>query len=139
MGDRALVVFTDSNGQISPTVYLHWSGAYVPELIDQLREYMKGREGDMEYSCARFIGLCHKRLKDGNVSLGVWNTPNHDKEGDDILPGSVQWDDWAKSYSHGDAGVILCDVSNDHRCKTYGGYLRVDEDGRLYEPGDNHS
>lgn len=134
MGDRALVVFTDSNGQISPTVYLHWGGGHVPNYIGLLRNYMKGREGDMEYSCARFIGLVHFETKPSNTSLGVWNTPENiamsiRDDSDDRAKGDLN------NYSHGDAGVILCDVSNDHRCKTYGGYLRVDEDGRLYEPG----
>ena len=60
MGNRALVIFTDGD-RVSPVVYLHWCGDKVPAWLDDLKQLMHGREGDVDYSCARFIGLCHNR------------------------------------------------------------------------------
>ena len=52
MGNRALVIFYDER-RISPTVYLHWNGGKVPELLGDLAEYMKGRYGDAERTFMR--------------------------------------------------------------------------------------
>ena len=59
MGDRALVIFHDKY-RISPSVYLHWHGNAMPEILRELAEYMKGRYGDAQYAAARFTGLCHR-------------------------------------------------------------------------------
>lgn len=76
MGDRALVVFMDPDtNELSPVTYLHWSGSAVPELIESLRTFMAGREGDLSYTAARFVGLCHDRLKGSNTSLGIYPPP----------------------------------------------------------------
>ena len=71
MGDRAHVVFTDGESH-SPAVYLHWHGALetVKGLLELAADRM--RTGDLSYSCARFIGVCHEQIE-GNLSLGVWN------------------------------------------------------------------
>lgn len=122
MGDRALVVFTDGS-EVSPTVYLHWSGGRVPALIDELKTVMTGREGDVQYSAARFIGICHASI-DGNLSLGRWNTEEAICEAVKGLD-NVSGGDSATSiteYSHGDAGCVVVNV-NDHSWKAYGGYL----------------
>src|SRR5262245_37720089 len=73
MGDRALVIFTDQQ-EVSPTVYLHWDGSLVPQLLDKLEQLMASRRGDCQYACARFIGLCHLLNPESNLSLGVFNT-----------------------------------------------------------------
>lgn len=121
MGDRALVVFKNSSTEeASPTVYLHWHGRDVPLLLRELKELMRGREGDVEYACARFVGICHAHIS-GNMSLGIWNTPNdirlciHSNDPADLKN--------IADYSHGDAGMVVVDVA-DFSWVAYGGYLR---------------
>jgi hypothetical protein len=112
MGDRALVVFYDED-RISPTVYLHWHGSLVPELLDDLAKYMKGRYGDAEYAAARFTGLCHRHIS-GNLSLGIQaNTLRRE----DLDDGAI-----LRGMSHGDAGVVIVNTE-DFTWKAYGGYL----------------
>ena len=106
MGDRALIVFHDDDGEVSPTVYLHWNGEDVQNMLEAALPRM--RKGDVSYSCARFIGECHARLN-GNTSLGVFNTTVP-------LEGCKQSD-----FSPGDAGVFLVDV-NTWRVEAFNGY-----------------
>ena len=112
MGNRALVIFHDKY-RISPTVYLHWHGSEVPEILRELAEHMKGRYGDAEYAAARFTGLCHRRIG-GNLSLGIMvNRLRHADLGDEAT---------LKAMSHGDAGLVIVDTG-DFTWKAYGGYL----------------
>jgi hypothetical protein len=112
MGDRALIIFHDQY-RISPTVYLHWHGGEVPELLRELAEYMKGRYGDAEYTAARFTGLCHQRIS-GNLSLGIMaNQLRHADLGDATTLAAM---------SHGNAGVVVVDTG-DFTWRAYGGYL----------------
>ncbi|MGO9468048.1 MAG: hypothetical protein ACLQVF_28275 [Isosphaeraceae bacterium] len=112
MGNRALVIFHDQH-RISPTVYLHWHGSEVPELVRELAEYMQGRHGDAEYAAARFTGLCHQRIQ-GNVSLGIManSLRREDLQNTAVL----------EEMSHGNAGVVVVDTG-DFTWKAYGGYL----------------
>jgi hypothetical protein len=124
MGNRALVIF-ESKDEVSPVVYLHWNGSQVPELLQQLKERMKGREGDVSYTAARFIGICHESIA-GNLSLGVWNMP-----ADTLIAvksrGSNAWaDKELAEYSHGDAGVVIVNAE-DFTFQAYGGYLAKTE------------
>jgi len=127
MGDRALILFTDGK-EVSPTVYLHWSGSRVPELLDELKILMSDRLGDVGYSAARFIGLCHATI-DGSLSLGCWNAESSiedavwafsstEADSEPALTAVTE----LKSYSHGDAGVVIVNV-NDLSWKAVGGYL----------------
>jgi hypothetical protein len=126
MGNRALVIFYDDH-QISPTVYLHWNGGKVPELLGDLAEYMKGRYGDAGYAAARFTGLCHNLIS-GNLSLGLMaNTLRHaDLEDAAVLA----------TMSHGDAGVVIVNT-DDFTWKAYGGYLA--EHQRSRAPAAQHT
>lgn len=112
MGDRALILFHDRY-RISPTVYLHWHGDQVPEILRDLTETMTGRYGDAEYAAARFTGLCHQRIP-GNLSLGLMrHTLRHaDLDNPAVL----------RSLSHGDAGVVIVNT-DDFTWTAYGGYL----------------
>lgn len=112
MGDRALVVF-HAEETISPTVYLHWNGSEVPELIEELKERMQGRFGDIDYATARFIGGCHDRIP-GNLSLGVFNNRLTIS---DLYDAKVM-----RMHSHGDAGFVVVNV-DDFSWVAYGGYL----------------
>ena len=112
MGDRALVIFHDRY-RISPTVYLHWYGSEVPEILRDLAEYMKGRHGDADYAAARFTGLCHNRIP-GNLSLGIMANPLRHADLDDAAV--------LKAISPGDTGVVIVDTG-DFTWKAYGGYL----------------
>ncbi len=112
MGNRALVIFYDKD-RISPTVYLHWNGGTMPEVLTDLAEYMKGRYGDAEYAAARFTGLCHNLIS-GNLSLGVISNKLRHA---DLKNASV-----LETMSHGDAGVVIVNT-DDFTWKAYGGYL----------------
>lgn len=112
MGNRALVLFYDQY-RISPSVYLHWHGGEVPDILRELAEYMTGRYGDAEYAAARFTGLCHQRIG-GNLSLGiVANNLRHAELSDAAT---------LSALSHGDAGVVVVDTG-DFSWKAYAGYL----------------
>ena len=118
MGDRALIIFKDGT-EISPTVYLHWAGASVPDYIADLaaRAHPQGLSPD--YAAARLIGIAHED-NPGTLSLGVMQTPPEMEAA--IQNGKVE--DIA-SFSHGDAGVVIVDV-NDFTWQAYGGYLADD-------------
>lgn len=116
MGDRAVVIFCrkgstpavgDKNQQhsgFSPSVYLHWDGHRVADLLKLAAPRM--RRGDESYSCARFIGVCHENIG-GNLSLGVHNGPGTIS---DVGGGSP-----------GDAGTFLVDVTT-WRVRCFDGY-----------------
>jgi hypothetical protein len=117
MGDRALVIFTDGN-EVSPTVYLHWHGQQVPELLKEIAALMADRLDDVSYTAARFIGICHNSIK-GNLSLGVLDT-------DAALREAILTSDAGAiaQHSHGNAGVVVVNVSAPaFSWAAYGGYL----------------
>lgn len=101
MGDRALIVFKEAGAETSPSVYLHWSGHDVGELLTGAAQNM--RAGDAGYACARFVGHCHEQIP-GGMSLGLFNAPED-----------------GRPDSHGDAGVFIVDVTTGE-VETYGGY-----------------
>ena len=107
MGDRALIQFKGKDAsEHSPVIYTHWAGYRVRERLTELRELMRGRDGDVSYTAARFVGLCHN-ASEGNLSLGIWN---HE--------GLLDEDD-----SHGDAGCFVCEwVDGCLMVETFGGY-----------------
>jgi hypothetical protein len=118
MGNRALVIFHDRH-KISPTVYLHWHGGQVPDLIGRLAFTMKGRYGDAEYAAARFTGLCHELIP-GNLSLGIRRNA---LTREDLISARAM-----QAISQGDAGVVVVDTG-EFTWTTYGGYLA---DGRVH-------
>jgi len=124
MGDRALVIFTDNKGkEVSPTVYLHWGGDSVPQLLQKTADFMTGRFNDVQYGCARFIGLAHVEMDQTNLSLGVWNT---DKELQYVIKDYMENKDSESmkvlaEASHGDAGLFIVDVST-YSWNCFGGY-----------------
>lgn len=97
MGNRAVVVFY-SNNEYSPYTYLHWNGSQVPELLSECAKYMIGRSGDLSYTAARFVGICHDKIK-GNLSLGIGNV------------GKIVHLSDLEEYCPGDAGVFAVDIS----------------------------
>lgn len=136
MGDRALVVFTDGK-DVSPVVYLHWNGTEVPEWLNELKSLMVGRAtnaactlkvggraSDLNYTTARFIGICHSHIS-GNLSLGTWSTPEPLRQAVLCNKTGVLTDE-----SHGDAGFIVVNVNDGLSYKAYGGYLE-DEKARV--------
>ncbi len=94
MGDRALVQFVFRKEK-SPVVYLHWNGFEVGDWLKELKDLMYGREGDLQYTAARFVGICHTHIT-GNTGLGVWDTYAVLTEVD----------------SHGDFGIAVVDLSD---------------------------
>jgi hypothetical protein len=116
MGDRALIVFTDGT-DVSPVIYLHWSGSQVPALLQQHKALMATRGADVQYAAARFVGIVHATMPDSNLSLGIWNTDDTLRPA--VLGGAARE---LAEISHGDAGFVVVDV-NDYSWKAYGGYL----------------
>ena len=112
MGDRALIIFHDKD-TISPSVYLHWHGNAVPEILRELAEYMQGRHGDAAYAAARFTGICHRRIS-GNLSLGIVSNSLRHADLHDAAE--------LEEMSPGNAGVVVVDTA-DFTWKAYGGYL----------------
>ena len=114
MGDRVLIqCFSSKTGEVGPVIYGHWSGYDSADAVRRLAERMKPRQGDVAYSSARMvqelIGADDKECH----GFGIWN---EDKK-------------LTKEDSHGDAGIILIDVDNEHRCECLGGYLTIGDDG----------
>ena len=106
MGDRALIQLVTRN-EASPVLYLHWTGATVPSLLDGLFAQMSDRLHDISYSFARLVGrACNLNGGDAeSLSVGVWV---NDTQNDLNL-----------SDSQGDAGVFR--VHLDTRIIWYGG------------------
>lgn len=106
MGDRVIMQVV-KHDKFSPVAYGHWSGDQTPRMIARLRQRMLERPGDAEYTFARLI---QEMTKDDNgaLSFGAWNADRIQNKDD----------------SHGDAGVVLIDVSqNPLQCVCMGGYL----------------
>jgi hypothetical protein len=116
MGDRALIVFTDkSKEDCSPVIYLHSDGYKVGDWIAELKTLMQGREGDVSYAAARFVGICHSHIP-GNTSLGMWDG------GEDVIKDP-------KGSGHGDHGVIIVNAS-DFTFEQFGAYSSCKLEGR---------
>lgn len=148
MGDRAVIVFKSAD-DLSPAVYLHSKGSQVQYLLEEALPTM--RTADVDYSCARFIGVCHDNMR-GNHGLGVFNTPEllltaeEAQALDDEHGAGTQerdnamrklMDDYRQraikhiksdDYSHGDAGVFLVDVDT-WLVECYNGYGLEDGEG----------
>lgn len=100
MGHRVSVIFTDEE-TFGPPVYLHWNGD--PDVLiylDECRDLMDDRRGDIPYMTARFIGICHNNIP-GNLSLGVGL--NAVEKGDEA--------DCFRRQDPGDCGVIVVNVN----------------------------
>jgi hypothetical protein len=112
MGNRANVIFHDSRC-VSPTVYLHWHGEYVPAWLELSKHRMDGRFGDATYAAARFIGICHNQIE-GYLGLGVLSNT--------LTLADIQDESLMKDHSPGNAGMVVVDT-RDFGWKAYGGYL----------------
>jgi hypothetical protein len=112
MGNRACIVFFDRT-EVSPTVYLHWHGDAVPDLLDQLKVLMNGRFSDAAYAAARFVGVCHAHIE-GNLSLGI--------SSNGLSLADIRNKDRVEDHSPGNAGIVVVDTG-DFTWKAYGGYL----------------
>ena len=104
---------SSKSGEVGPVVYCHWSGRRAPYIVRRLAARMKGREGDLSYSSARLVQEAIGMNTNGNISFGVWNSATK------LVPND----------SHGDAGCVVIDVDNGHKCECFGGYLSVAKDG----------
>jgi hypothetical protein len=128
VGDRVLIQIVgrnlrlgdaDNSVRFSPVAYGHWCGSDTPAIVARLRERMKSRPGDVDYTFARLI----QEMTDGDtgaLSFGVWNA-------DHVL---------TESDSHGDAGCVVIDVSQGFQVRCFGGYLTEKglNHGTSYDP-----
>ena len=116
MGDRALIILTDSKKtEMSPIIYSHWGGSSVPNYIEQAKQLMDTRLGDVSYGFARLIGIMHNNTS-GNISLGGWNLPPKLKKA--LKSGDNKA---ILEFSHGDEGIFLVNV-DDYSFIQYKGY-----------------
>ena len=111
MGDRVLMqCYSSKTGVFGPVLYCHWAGSDAPQIVKALRDRMAERPGDPDYSSARLV-----QIAIGNdasaLSFGIWNATALLTESD----------------SHGDAGCVLIDVSDNHSAQYFGGYLKAEE------------
>lgn len=107
MGDRVLMqCYSSKTGEFGPVVYGHWVGSYAKSIVKRLTQRMQSRPDDLQYSSARLVQAA---IQDdmGNTGFGIWNA-KHLLNAED---------------THGDAGVVLIDVSKDHKATYLGGYL----------------
>lgn len=117
MGDRVLFQLyrrgpVGSPDAVSPVIYGHWCGSNAPAYVAKLREVMASRGPDLDYAAARLVAiLCGDAP--GNLSVGMWNAPLLDGGRERLLH---------EGDSHGDAGIVLIDVS-DYSARYIGGYL----------------
>ena len=122
MGDRVLMqCFSSKSGECGPVVYGHWAGCEAQDIVLKLAKRMEGRGGDLAYSSARLAQEAVATSPNGNTGFGIWN----------------QTTKLTAKDSHGNAGVILIDVDNGHRCECLGGYLKADENGFPVENRDD--
>lgn len=118
MGDRVLYQVIDSKkGEFSPVVYSHWGGSNAPGVLQCLFDRMRSRPGDLEYTAARLVQEVLGN-DDGNTGTGIWNAE-----------GQISAD-----HSHGDAGVVLIDISDGMTFQCLGGYLKVGPNGKVIVP-----
>lgn len=101
MGDVAIIFCkSDKTKELSPAIYLHWSGSEVAKYLFAAEKRM--RKGDISYATARLIGVLHEKIK-GNLSLGVFSVDFDSDKYDEQLKE-------LKDMSHGDAGVFTVDI-----------------------------
>ena len=120
MGNRACIVFFDHE-RVSPTVYLHWHGDYVPQWLAELKTLMSTRLLDAPYATARFVGICHSRIP-GNLSLGI--------EANTFTLAHIQRPAFLEMASPGNAGMVVVDT-RDFTWRAFRGYLANQNGGNL--------
>lgn len=117
MGDRAVITFVsgidpkkcrwglkNSKPEFSPTVYLHWMGS---DVVDLLRETCL-RRGDEAYSSARFTAAACNRSK-GNLGVGLMAPPPKWAQ-KLMLKENAQDYDELSNWHQGDNGAFMVDV-----------------------------
>jgi hypothetical protein len=114
MGDRILFqAIGTKSSEFGPVIYGHWSGESGPQVCERFAKRMIGRMNDVPYATARLMQELIGDA-DGNTGFGCWNA-------DAIL---------TEKDSHGDAGVVLVDVSGPQvKFQCLGGYLVASKDG----------
>src|SRR5690606_10506229 len=68
MGDRGLIVVKQEDEVAAASVYVHWSGDRLIELLTAAIPRM--RRWDASYSVARLVGVLHESIE-GNTGLGL--------------------------------------------------------------------
>lgn len=112
MGDRVIFQCYSKNSEgevanVGPAVYGHWAGSNARKICKRFEKRMEGRANDVSYASARLVQEVIEGHPDGNTSVGIWNQ-------EPLL---------TAEDSHGDAGVVLIDVSNSvHQYTFLGGY-----------------
>ena len=72
MGDRALLQVENAAGDVSPVLYLHWTGNNAMDIIQRIHDRMSGRRNDLDYTFARLVQQATEN-NTRNTGIGVWN------------------------------------------------------------------
>jgi hypothetical protein len=103
MGDRAKIV-CKSVFKASPTIYVHWLGNRVQEILTEAWPDM--RHGDSTYAsaalCAAFVRHGMTGSKPYQISVGLYPPPEN------LTPGYLLGHD----FNPGDRGVFIVDVDS---------------------------
>jgi hypothetical protein len=99
VGDRAVFVCRDETGYYSPGIYIHLGGSQALDYLLQAAPKMPA--DDVSYAAARLCGVLHQIIS-GSDYLALLPPPEVDTQD------KVDWD----QYSHGDAGVVIVNVSS---------------------------
>ena len=107
MGNTVLMQCVNKKtGEFGPVCYGYYTGTDAPAVVERLARRMRERQNDVQYSSARLVQEMIA-FEDGCLGQAIWNA-------DHIL---------TAEDSQGDAGVVLIDVSDNHRPTYLGGYL----------------
>lgn len=106
MGDRALIQL-HADKELSPVLYLHWSGFRVPELLDAWHAQMGDRINEVDMAFARLVGQACSMNGGASDALSVRVWP--------------QTSLLSRNDTQGDAGCFVVDV-NTHTVRHMTGY-----------------
>lgn len=109
MGDRVLYVVTGKEKpQGYAAIYSHWGGYNALETLEKAGPTM--RAGDVSYATARLCAAVCEATGDPLLSAGILPPPTLTDVSEEF-----------RSFSHGDAGVIVIDVDTGEY-RGYAGY-----------------
>ena len=127
MADRVLVSFWDTRDDtLSPLVIIQDGGAVMPDVLRQWFQ-LDTRGETVTHAAALFVHV----VIDQGFSVGIWNQGELTRV--PVKGGEAFCRGYWEEVSHGDAGVILVEITTG-KVDCYGGYLRGDTLATLHNP-----
>lgn len=102
--DKGSLITVKTKPEFSPTIYLHWMGGDVVELLEKTNL----RRGDECYSAARFTATACSENK-GNLGVGLLPPPPKWAQRIMLRKGTQECDELS-NWHHGDNGVFMVNV-----------------------------